>query len=86
MRRAELEGWVYAVKIVRGAYMHQERAKAVKEGYEDPIHSTLEDTHMCYHQVMEDVIERPKVFAPSPLFSLSLTLLSHFLLLDFFSR
>jgi len=61
MRRAELEGWVYAVKIVRGAYMHQERAKAVKEGYEDPIHSTLEDTHMCYHQVMEDVIERPKV-------------------------
>eukprot|EP00471_Norrisiella_sphaerica_P004391 CAMPEP_0184481760 /NCGR_PEP_ID=MMETSP0113_2-20130426/3327_1 /TAXON_ID=91329 /ORGANISM="Norrisiella sphaerica, Strain BC52" /LENGTH=653 /DNA_ID=CAMNT_0026861095 /DNA_START=186 /DNA_END=2147 /DNA_ORIENTATION=- len=63
MKRAETEGWKYAVKIVRGAYMHQERARAKKRNEPDPIHDTIEDTHKCFADVMEDVITRPKVTA-----------------------
>mmetsp|Transcript_31244 Transcript_31244/g.52874 ORF Transcript_31244/g.52874 Transcript_31244/m.52874 type:complete len:453 (+) Transcript_31244:575-1933(+) len=61
MDQARIENWQYAVKIVRGAYMHQERDRAKKRGEEDPIHSTIEDTHKCYEEIMEDVISRENV-------------------------
>mmetsp|Transcript_15466 Transcript_15466/g.24731 ORF Transcript_15466/g.24731 Transcript_15466/m.24731 type:complete len:87 (+) Transcript_15466:207-467(+) len=41
--------------------MHQERDRAKKRGEEDPIHSTIEDTHKCYEEIMEDVISRENV-------------------------
>jgi len=43
--------------------MHQERARAKKRNEPDPIHDTIEDTHKCFADVMEDVITRPKVTA-----------------------
>lgn len=39
--RAEREGYLQSVKLVRGAYMHQERARAAQLGYSDPIHRKL---------------------------------------------
>jgi len=61
MQQAEDEGWVYAVKLVRGAYMYQERARAAARNEPSPIHDTIEDTHRCYEEVMKDVIFRSRV-------------------------
>lgn len=38
----------FAAKLVRGAYMVQERKRARDKGYVDPIHDTIEDTHANY--------------------------------------
>ncbi|KAJ1483866.1 FAD-linked oxidoreductase-like protein [Baffinella frigidus] len=54
--RADTEGWVFAGKMVRGAYMVQERALALKKGRPDPIHAGLEATHKCYDEVVASVL------------------------------
>ena len=54
--RADQEGWVFAGKMVRGAYMVQERALAAKRGGADPIHAGVEATHACYDAVVASVI------------------------------
>lgn len=60
---AQLSGFMYGVKLVRGAYMEQEREKARKEGYESPIWSTKEETDACYHQVLDTLLK--EVATPS---------------------
>jgi proline dehydrogenase len=46
--RARREGWAVGVKLVRGAYMRQERERAGALRYNDPIHRTIEGTHAGY--------------------------------------
>ncbi|CAG8501178.1 14863_t:CDS:2, partial [Racocetra persica] len=41
--------FVFAAKLVRGAYMANERLIAKESGYPDPIHDNLEDTHESYN-------------------------------------
>ncbi|CAG8786245.1 18289_t:CDS:1, partial [Racocetra fulgida] len=41
--------FVFAAKLVRGAYMTSERLIANESGYPDPIHDSLEDTHESYN-------------------------------------
>ncbi|CAO3658739.1 unnamed protein product [Rhizopus stolonifer] len=43
------ENFVFAAKLVRGAYMVSERKRALDMGYASPIHDTLEDTHDSYN-------------------------------------
>ena len=51
-------GFYFGAKIVRGAYMAQERNHAADMGYDDPIHNSYEDTCSMYDQVVETVLQR----------------------------
>jgi proline dehydrogenase len=47
----------FGVKLVRGAYMESERSLARKMGIESPIHDTVQDTHSCYGNATEMVLQ-----------------------------
>ncbi len=53
LEHAQEHGYLCAVKLVRGAYMEKERARAALMGYPDPIHDTLQDTHNAYNKALE---------------------------------
>eukprot|EP00946_MAST-07B_sp_MAST-7B-sp1_P004344 g4344.t1 len=61
MERSEREGWKFACKLVRGAYMVLERERAEEQGYKSPIHGTIEETHDCYNSAIRAIIERDAV-------------------------
>ncbi|XP_049594922.1 proline dehydrogenase 1, mitochondrial [Syngnathus scovelli] len=51
------EGWYFGAKLVRGAYMYQERARAEEIGYEDPVNPDYEATNRMYHKCLEYLLE-----------------------------
>ncbi|KAL7701286.1 proline oxidase mitochondrial precursor-like protein [Lotmaria passim] len=56
--RARHLGFHWGGKIVRGAYMVQERASAQKDGYTSPIWPTIEETHKCYNGAAEQILQK----------------------------
>ena len=49
-------GYNLGMKIVRGAYMREERDIAKAQGVESPVWDTIEDTHASYHKCIEMAI------------------------------
>merc|ERR1711871_352287 len=49
VQRSQREGYFFAAKLVRGAYMVSERRLADEQGRESPVHATLEGTHDAYN-------------------------------------
>lgn len=52
-RRAKADGYILAVKLVRGAYMEKERVRAVEMGYPSPIHADKAATDSDYDAAIE---------------------------------
>ena len=48
VEKAKRDGFGFACKLVRGAYMQLEREYSKVNGLPDPIHRTIEDTHANY--------------------------------------
>lgn len=52
-RQARLDGYIMAVKLVRGAYMEKERERAKQMGYPSPIHASKADTDADYDTAID---------------------------------
>ena len=52
-KQAEADGYILAVKLVRGAYMEKERERAADMGYESPIQPDKKATDRDYNAALE---------------------------------
>jgi len=60
MELARREGYMFGAKLVRGAYMEQERLRASTLGYTDPIHPSYKATSKCFDEVLNAALEETK--------------------------
>jgi len=56
-QRAKEQGFMFGMKLVRGAYMEKERERAEEKGYKDPICVDKVATDKMYDDVQEYMIE-----------------------------
>ncbi len=56
-RIAQEKGFILGVKLVRGAYMEQERERAKRKGRPSPIHATKADTDAAYDAALAYCIQ-----------------------------
>ncbi|MEZ4937677.1 MAG: proline dehydrogenase family protein [Crocinitomicaceae bacterium] len=57
VQNAKESGYKYAVKLVRGAYMEEERQLAKEKGYPDPIHPTKQACDDAYNAALEFLVD-----------------------------
>ena len=56
--KADALGYKFGAKLVRGAYMEQERERANQLQYEDPIYEDKALTNSCYHNMFEILLKQ----------------------------
>ena len=50
IERSRREHWKFGAKLVRGAYMYLEKARADELGYPSPVWDSLQQTHANYNR------------------------------------
>lgn len=53
----------YGIKLVRGAYMEKERARAIEKGYPSPIQATKADTDKDFNAALKVIVENRSLFS-----------------------
>ncbi|XP_063219088.1 proline dehydrogenase 1, mitochondrial-like [Bacillus rossius redtenbacheri] len=61
LEQANRQNFYFGAKLVRGAYLEQERARAAALGYPDPTCSSFEATTQMYHDTLAECLRRIKV-------------------------
>lgn len=60
LEQAKRQNFYFGAKLVRGAYIEQERARAAAMGYEDPTNPSFEATTEMYHKTLTECLRRIK--------------------------
>ncbi|XP_017119426.1 proline dehydrogenase 1, mitochondrial isoform X1 [Drosophila elegans] len=61
LEQAKRQNFYFGAKLVRGAYMDQERDRAKSLGYPDPVNPTFEATTDMYHKTLAECLRRIKL-------------------------
>lgn len=61
LEQAKRQNFYFGAKLVRGAYIEQERARAASLGYPDPTNPSYEATTDMYHRTLTECLRRIKV-------------------------
>ncbi|XP_073832750.1 proline dehydrogenase slgA isoform X4 [Musca autumnalis] len=61
LEQAKRQDFYFGAKLVRGAYMEQERARAQALGYPDPVNPSYEATTEMYHKTLTECLRRIKI-------------------------
>lgn len=62
LEQAKRQNFFFGAKLVRGAYLEQERARAAAMGYPDPTNPNFEATTEMYHKTLTECLRRIKAF------------------------
>ncbi|CAH0548852.1 unnamed protein product [Brassicogethes aeneus] len=62
LEQAKRQNFYFGAKLVRGAYLEQERARAAAMGYPDPTNPNFEATSDMYHSTLTECLQRIKAF------------------------
>ncbi|XP_057669835.1 proline dehydrogenase 1, mitochondrial [Diorhabda carinulata] len=62
LEQAKRQDFYFGAKLVRGAYLDQERARAAAMGYPDPTNPSYEATTEMYHNTLSECLRRIKAF------------------------
>lgn len=60
LEQARRQNFYFRCKLVRGAYMEQEKERAREMGYNDPIQPTFQATSENYHKTLEECMRQIK--------------------------